>query len=159
MTPVRGQSLPKEAVRFLATTLIAGLLFYISLACLMDIAAARPYPEWLRPFANEYPVVTLALWELFVKVPVIVALSSAWSLILSQLCSTRMLAAGIATLIFALIFALLVASRVSPVVDAPILQTAARYLLPGYILQAPTFLALYLSLPIACWCLQRRRNS
>lgn len=154
-----GPFIPKEILRFLAITVVGGLLFYLSLAFLMGFAAARPYPELFRPFAEEHPMVALALWELLVKVPVIIALSVVWSLLLSRLCSTRLLAAGVATLLVALVFALFVVSLVSQAGNSLGLQTAARYLLPDYIVQTPTFLALYLTLPCACWYLQRTRES
>jgi len=151
-----GVSMAKTHVRFLVTTLAAGVLFCVSIGFLMGLVAARPFPGWYAPFASENPLAAIALWEFFVKIPAVIVLSVLWSLILYRLCPGKLPAAGLCTLLVAVGCAFLVANKTNPTLDAAFLQTAARYLLPGYILQVPTSVALYLSLPVACWYIERK---
>ena len=123
--------------------IVAGLAFFYVDAFLVGYAAALSFPDWYAGFVAEQPRFGLAIWDLVTLVPATVVSAILVGMVLGRVLARSFFLSGLAAMTVAIAFAVVTAET-----DLPMLTTLWNRLFPVYWFQTPSYLALWLSLPL-----------
>jgi len=130
--------------RNIAAGLAVGIVYYYVLIFFVGIVAAIAWPY--TSFASENKILSLLIWGLVTTVPTIMIVSSIFGFAISRLVTSRFLLTGLIATFSC--FAYFIAVGTTEVLTA---QSVVRSLYPNNAYQAPVYVALYCSLPLATW--------
>lgn len=124
--------------------ILAGLAFFYVETFLVGYSAAIPYPTWYAAFVAKHSELGFALWDLFTGVPVVVASSLLVGAVLGRVIDSNFFISGLAAVAVAIAYA---TAQVAP--DLGLLNALRSHLFPVYWFLAPSYLAIWLALPLA----------
>ena len=123
--------------------IVAGPAFFYVDTLLVGYAAALSFPDWYAGFVAEHPRLGLAIWDLVTVVPVTVVSAILVGMVLGRVLERSYFLSGLAAMAVAIAFAIVTAET-----DLPMLTTLRNTIFPVYWFQTPSYLALWLSLPL-----------
>jgi hypothetical protein len=133
--------------------ILAGLAFFYVDTFLVGFAAALSFPTWYAEFVAKNSGLGFVIWDLVTVVPVTVVSAILVGIVLGRVLVSSYFLSGLAAMAVAIAFATVTAET-----DLPMLATLRNTIFPVYWFQAPSYLALWLSLPLATQFFGNRSN-
>lgn len=124
--------------------ILAGLAFFYFETFLVGFSAALAYPTWYAEFAAKHSELGFALWDLFTVVPVVIVSALIVGAVLGRVINRNFFVSGLAAVILAIAYA---TAQVAP--DLGLVTALRIHLFPVYWFLAPSYLAIWLALPLA----------
>jgi hypothetical protein len=133
-----------QRLRALLAIISAGLGFFYIETFLVGFSAAIAYPTWYAEFVARHSELGFALWDLFTVVPIVVVSALLVGAVLGRIVNRHFFVSGLAAVIVAIAYATAV---VAP--DLGLLVALRNHVFPVYWFSAPSYLAMWLALPLA----------
>lgn len=133
-----------QRIRAPLAIILAGFAFFYVETFLVGFAAALAYPTWYAEFVARHSELGFALWNLLTVVPVVVVSALLVGAALGRFVERYFFVSGLAAVIVAIAYA-----TIQAVPDLGLLTALRNHLLPVYWFLAPSYLAIWLALPLA----------
>ena len=133
---------------------LAGLGFFYVDTFLVGYASALSFPTWYAEFVVKHSGLGFLIWDLVTNLPVTVVSALLVGMVLGRVLERFYFLSGLATMAVAIAFATLTAET-----DLTMLTTLRNTVFPVYWYQTPSYLALWLSLPLATQFFGNRANA
>ena len=133
-----------QVVRTLLAIILAGFSFFYIETFLVGYSAALAYPTWYAEFAARHSELGFAIWDLLTVVPVVIVTALLVGAVLGRIIDRYFFISGFAAVAVAIAYA---TAQVAP--ELGWLNALRNHLFPVYWFLAPSYLAIWLALPLA----------
>jgi len=131
-------------VRTPLAIILAGIGFFYIETFLVGFSAAIAYPTWFAEFVAKHSELGFALWDLATVVPVVIVSALLAGVVLARFVDSHYFLSGLAAIMVAVAFAIVLAI---PQLGFPI--AVRNHVFPVYWFLMPSYLAIWLALPLA----------
>jgi len=133
-----------QRIRTPLAIMLAGFAFFYIETFLVGFSAALAFPTWYAEFVARHSELGFALWDLLTVVPVVVVSALLVGAVLGRFVERYFFVAGLASVIVAIAYA-----TIQAIPDLGLFTTLRNHLFPVYWFLAPSYVAVWLALPLA----------
>ena len=133
-----------QRIRTPLAIILAGFAFFYIETFLVGFSAALAYPTWYAEFVARHSELGFALWDLLTVVPVVIVSALLVGAVLGRFVERYFFISGLASVIVAITYATI---QIAP--DLGLITALRNHLFPVYWFLAPSYLAIWLALPLA----------